>query len=82
MRRARARAEPVRRPRSRWICLLLAGLVWASSAAAQTPIAGHYPPGQSGIRGAAAPPVGWAYTNFSRFFSNLEVKDAEGAVTT
>ena len=82
MRQTLPGAKPVRRPRSRWIGLLLAGLLWASSAAAQTPIAGHYPPGQSGIRGAAAPPVGWAYTNFSRFFSNLEVKDAQGAVTT
>ena len=39
------------------------------------------PPGQSGIRGAATPPVGWAYTNFSRLFSNLEVKDSSGRTT-
>jgi len=45
---------------------------------AQTPIAGHYPPGQSGFRGAACPGRGWSYTNFSRFFSNLEVKDQDG----
>ena len=45
----------------------------------QTPLHGHYPPGQSGIRGAVTPEPGSAYTNFSRFFSNLEVKDASGA---
>ncbi len=61
--------------------LPLAGLVWATAAGGQTPIAGHYPPGQSGIRGAATPPVGWAYTNFSRLFSNLEVKDSSGRTT-
>jgi hypothetical protein len=44
----------------------------------QTPVMGHYPPGQSGIRGASSPDAGIAYTNFSRFFSNLEVKDANG----
>ena len=60
------------------LSLLVAGSVWGSAAGGQTPIAGHYPPGQSGIRGAATPPAGWAYTNFSRLFSNLEVKDAEG----
>jgi len=62
--------------------LLLGFLVialWVPVAAAQTPLAGHYPPGQSGIRGAASPAEpGWAYTNFSRAFSNLEVKDADG----
>ena len=46
---------------------------------AQTPLPGHYPPGQSGIRGAASPAPGWGITNFSRFFTNLEVKDAQGA---
>ena len=51
----------------------------AGSAHAQTPIAGHYPPGQSGIRGAATPPPGWGYVNFSRLFTNLEVQDAQGA---
>ena len=50
-------------------------------AQAQTPIAGHYPPGQSGIRGAITPLPGFSYTNFSRFFSNLEVLDASGTVT-
>jgi len=44
----------------------------------QTPLHGHYPPGQSGIRGAVTPEPGSAYTNFSRFFSNLEVKDSNG----
>lgn len=44
----------------------------------QTPVHGHYPPGQSGIRGAVTPEPGSAYTNFSRFFSNLEVKDSSG----
>ncbi len=43
-----------------------------------TPLSGHHPPGQSGIRGAATPAAGAAYTNFSRFFSNLEVRDASG----
>lgn len=44
----------------------------------QTPIHGHYPPGQTGLRGAAAPAVGWSYANFSRLFSNLDVKDQTG----
>lgn len=39
---------------------------------------GHYPPGQSGIRGAATPEPGFVYTNFSRLFSNLELTDAGG----
>lgn len=47
----------------------------------QTPLTGHYPPGQSGIRGAATPDRGWVYTNFSRFFSNLQVRDASGEAT-
>lgn len=50
-------------------------------ARAQTPVTGHYPPGQSGIRGAAAPAAGVGYTNFNRFFSNLEARDGAGAVT-
>ncbi|MGH7682126.1 MAG: SphA family protein [Candidatus Eiseniibacteriota bacterium] len=45
----------------------------------QTPLAGHYPPGQSGLRGAACPAVGWSLTNFNRFFSNLEMKNGSGA---
>ncbi len=55
-------------------CLGSVGVAWAA-----TPIAGHYPPGQSGIRGAASPAgAGWTITNFNRLFSNLEVKDAAG----
>lgn len=46
-----------------------------------TPIHGHYPPGQTGLRGAAAASVGWSYTNFSRLFSNLDVKDQAGNTT-
>src|SRR5262245_29155270 len=42
-------------------------------AQAQTPVTGHYPPGQSGIRGASTPDSGFAYTNFSRLFSNIQV---------
>ena len=48
--------------------------VWAQT----TPIAGHYPPGQSGIRGAAALSPGWGLTNFNRFFSNIDVRDTQG----
>jgi len=40
---------------------------------------GHYPPGQAGLRGASTPDAGIAYTNFSRFFSNLEVMNANGS---
>jgi hypothetical protein len=54
----------------------------AATLHAQTPLSGHYPPGQSGIRGAATPPVGWAVTNFNRMFSNLAVKDAQGVTTS
>ena len=54
-------------------------LFLAVDASAQTtPIAGHYPPGQSGIRGAAALPPGWGFTNFNRFFSNIDVRDPQG----
>jgi hypothetical protein len=49
-----------------------------SHARAQTPIHGHYPPGQTGLRGAAFPPLGWSITDFNRFFSNLEIKDDAG----
>jgi hypothetical protein len=44
----------------------------------QTPVTGHYPPGQSGIRGAATPDSGFVYTNFSRFFTNLQLAGASG----
>ena len=43
-----------------------------ATVAAQAPVTGHYPPGQSGIRGAATPDTGLSLTNFSRFFTNLE----------
>ena len=62
----------------RLLAALGALVLTAASASAQTPLAGHYPPGQSGLRGGASPPVGWAYTNFSRAFTNLEAKDAGG----
>src|ERR1700704_2116010 len=54
----------------------------ASLARAQParPVTGHYPPGQSGIRGAATPDPGVTYTNFSRLFTNEEVFDAAGHV--
>ena len=42
----------------------------------QVLVTGHYPPGQSGIRGASTPEPGVMYTNFSRFFTNLEVVGA------
>lgn len=54
---------------------LFAGRAYAQS---DTPLSGHYPPGQSGFRAAAYPQEGWSYTNFSRFFSNLDLKDAAG----
>jgi hypothetical protein len=59
-------------------CVALAACARAALSQTHTPVSGHYPPGQSGLRGAATPEAGSAYTNFSRFFSNLEVKDASG----
>lgn len=59
-----------------WLAFL--ALTPDAHAQVQTPVTGHYPPGQSGIRGAATPAAGVAYTNFSRFFTNLEVQDASG----
>ena len=58
----------------------ITSIAFASVAYAQsaTPLTGHYPPGQSGIRGAATPASGFSYTNFSRFFTNLEVTNADG----
>jgi hypothetical protein len=47
----------------------------------QTPVTGHYPPGQSGIRGASTPDPGFAYTNFNRFFSNLDFVTSSGGPT-
>jgi hypothetical protein len=49
-----------------------------SLAQTPTPIHGHYPPGQTGLRGAASPSPGWTITNFNRLFSNLELKDQAG----
>lgn len=69
---------------ARWWAALLAVLALALAASltgaqAATPLAGHYPPGQSGVRGAASPAAGGlSVTNFNRLFSNLEVKDAAG----
>ena len=68
------------RTRLRLVAVVL--VLSAGKASAQTPLAGHYPPGQSGLRGASAPAgPGWSITNFNRFFSNLEAKDADGATT-
>jgi hypothetical protein len=65
-----------------WRCgLAIIALVPNANTRAQTPVSGHYPPGQSGIRGAATPEPGIAYTNFSRFFTNLETTDASGDQT-
>jgi hypothetical protein len=62
------------------IALLLALNLHTAGAFAQSspPIAGHYPPGQTGVRGAAFAAPGLSYTNFNRLFSNLEVKGANG----
>src|SRR5437763_8536144 len=53
---------------------LAASFAFAASEriAAQAPLTGHYPPGQSGLRGASTPDSGLSVTNFSRFFSNLQ----------
>jgi hypothetical protein len=59
-------------------CLALAAFAQAGAAQTQNPLHGHYPPGQSGIRGAVTPEAGSSFTNFNRFFSNLEVRDADG----
>jgi len=61
-----------------FIVVVLLTCARAALAQTQTPLHGHYPPGQSGIRGAVTPESGGAYTNFSRFFSNLEVQDSNG----
>jgi hypothetical protein len=61
--------------------ILLAQLCSAMAAAQSAPVAGHYPPGQSGIRGAAAAQPGWSITDFNRFFSNLQAVDADGNTT-
>ena len=58
--------------------LAFAILALASPAVAQTPVHGHYPPGQTGLRGGAAANPGWSITDFNRLFSNLDVKDENG----
>ena len=50
----------------------------ATAAHGATPVHGHYPPGQTGLRGAASPDPGWSITDFNRLFSNLDTKDAQG----
>ena len=60
----------------RWLVLLPCVCLAVSEAAAQTPLTGHYPPGQSGLRGASTPAPGLQYTNFDRFFTNLEIESA------
>lgn len=64
---------------TRWsVSVVVAAVTLACGAAAQTPIHGHYPPGQTGLRGAAFPSLGWSITGFNRLFSNLEIKDDAG----
>ena len=66
--------------RAAWLLsLTLSVLAAGGTSQAQLPLTGHYPPGQSGIRGAATPRPGIAYTNFNRFFTNLDVVDTDGA---
>ena len=62
----------------RSILPFLAVLALARPGLAATPIHGHYPPGQTGLRGGATPSVGWSLTDFNRLFSNLEIKDRSG----
>ncbi len=64
----------------RSILPFLAALAFARPGLAATPIHGHYPPGQTGLRGSATPSVGWSLTDFNRLFSNLEIKDQSGAI--
>lgn len=58
--------------------LTVAVLCGAAGAQAVTPIHGHYPPGQTGLRGAALPSPGWSITDFNRLFSNLITKSESG----
>jgi hypothetical protein len=66
------------RPRALALIWLLLVARVGSNASGQTPITGHYPPGQSGMRGASTPGPGFMYTNFSRFFTNLQVLGPSG----
>jgi hypothetical protein len=54
-------------------------LISHALAQTETPIHGHYPPGQTGLRGAATPDAGWSLTDFNRLFSNIDIKDQSGA---
>jgi len=66
---------------ARWMfkAIVLAALTTGGVAAqTQTPVHGHYPPGQTGLRGAAFSDPGWSITDFNRFFSNLEIRNADG----
>jgi len=56
-------------------------LILTTPALAQftTPIHGHYPPGQTGLRGAAYSDPGWSITDFNRFFSNLDIVGPDGS---
>ena len=60
---------------------LLPFVLGASEALAQmqTPVTAHYPPGQSGLRAAARPEPGITFTNFNRFFTNVEQAGPSGA---
>ena len=68
-------------PRLGQVLILVLGVGRVAVAQAQTPVTGHYPPGQSGIRGASTPDPGFAFTNFNRFFTNVELVGASGAET-
>ena len=57
--------------------LLLALATTAPVLAQSTPVTGHYPPGQSGLRSAANSEPSVSLTNFNRFFTNVEVVDSE-----
>lgn len=67
-----------RSPRLSAALILGAFCFRAGAISAQSPIPGHYPPGQSGLRGAATPGPGVVITNFNRFFSNLDRVDGDG----
>ncbi len=60
------------------VAAMLALAVAAFAEDVVPPIHGHYPPGQTGLRGGATPSVGWSLTDFNRLFSNLEIKDPNG----